>query len=350
MDAATALPSLLRVSGLSSNNNERPNTQKPISMKNLSVIAAVFAAGITINAQAQLLTPTAGHSSTQLFQTAAGLTIGGLEADSSGNIYYLTNGFSSSTKLMRRSAGDGYASETLLFDYGSTVFGSFVRLNAGKLYLGENTAGTIRTFDLSNSSVSLLATVGGNYDLDFGGGYGWLSVNPGYATFATQNEVQKLNLTSGVTTTVLTSSDYSGPLALDAAGTLYYGATMYGAGGDIFKYTAAELAAGGLGLDAEHNYIENPGNAYFAYGSDGALYSTDFSSIIRNTLGAVPGSESWATSSQYIGNLAEKAGTVFATVTDYGANRSAVFAVVPEPATSACLLFGAGLLFFRRRR
>lgn len=323
-------------------------------MKTTSILTAVFAAGIAVTAAAQSLTPTAGHSTTQLFQTAAGLTIGGIEADASGNLYYLLSDSSypspASTKLMRRSAGDGYATETPLFDYGSSVFGSFVRLNAGKLYLGENTVGTIRTFDLSNSNVSLLATVGGNYDLDFGGGYGWLSVNPGYATFAVQNEVQKLNLTSGLTTTVLTSSDYSGPLALDGAGALYYGATMYGAGGDIFKYSAAELAAGGLGLDAGHNYIENPGNAYFSYGSDGALYSTNFTSIIRNTLGAVPSSEAWATSSQFIGNLAEESGTVFATVTDYGTNRSSVFAVVPEPATAACLLLGSGMLFLRRRR
>lgn len=323
-------------------------------MKTTSILTAVFAAGIAITASAQSLAPTAGHSTTQLFQTSAGLTIGGIEADASGNVYYLLSDSTfpnpASTKLMRRSAGDGYSTETTLFDYGSSVYGSFVRLNAGKLYFGENSAGTIRTFDLSNSSVNPLATVGGNYDLDFWGGYGWLSANAPTMNFDPLNKVLKLDLTSGVTTAVLTSSDYSGPVAFDADGTLYYGATMYGAGGDIFKYSAADLAAGGLLLDAGHKYIENPGNAYFAYGSDGALYSTDFTSIIRNTLGAAPGSESWATSSQFIGNLAEEAGTVYATVTDYGTNRSAVFAVVPEPASAACLIFGAGLLFLRRRR
>ena len=113
---------------------------------------------------------------------------------------------------------------------------------------------------------------------------------------------------------------------------------------------SAEIAMGGLLLDAGHNYIENPGNAYFAYGSDGALYSTNFTSIIRNTLGAGPSSEAWATSSQFIGNLAEESGTVYATVTDYGTNRSSVFAVVPEPATAVCMLLGAGMLFLRRRR
>ncbi len=323
-------------------------------MKTTSILTAVFAAGIAINAPAQSLTPTAGHSTTQLFQTAHGLTIGGIEADASGNIYYLLSDSTypnpASTKLMRRSVGDGYSAETTLFDYGSSVYGSFVRLNAGKLYFGENSVGTIRTFDLSNSSVNPLATVGGNYDLDFGGGYGWLSVNPGYATFGAQNEVQKLNLSTGATSTVLTSSDYSGPLALDASGALYYGATMYGVGGNIFKYSASELSAGGLGLDAGHKYFENSGNAYFAYGDDSALYSTDFSNVIRNILGATPSSEQWATSSDYIGNLAEESGTVYTPVTNYSTNRSAVFALVPEPATASCLILGVGLLSFRRRR
>lgn len=318
-------------------------------MKTISTLIAVFAAAAALHAQT--LTPTPGHSAAQLFQTGAGLTIGGLEADGSGNLYYLVGSFASSTKLMRRSAGDGYVAETTLFDYGSTVYGSFVRLNAGKLYFGENSVGTIRTFDLSDSSVNLLATVGGNYDLDFSGGYGWLSANAGYATFAAQNEVLKLNLSSGATTTVLTSVDYSGPLALDASGTLYYGATQYGAGGDIFKYTADDLGAGGLVLDAGHQYVENPANAYFSYGSDGALYGTDFASIIRYTLGASPGAQTWATSSQTIGNLAEESGTVFATVTNYGTNRSAVFALVPEPGTTLFVATGiAGLALRRRRR
>ena len=318
-------------------------------MKITITLIAAFAATAALHAQS--LTPTAGHSATQLFQTGAGLTIGGLEADDSGNVYYLVGSFSSSTKLMRRSAGDSYATETTLFDYGSSVYGSFVRLNAGKLYFGENSAGTIRTFDLSNSIVSLLATVGGNYDLDFGGGYGWLSANAGYATYALQNEVRKLNLSSGATTTVLTSADYSGPVALDASGTLYYGATQYGAGGNIFKYTAADLTAGGLGLDVGHKYIENPANAYFSYGSDGALYSTDFANIIRYTLGASPAGQTWATSLQSIGNLAEESGTLYATVTNYGTNRSAVFAVVPEPGTTLFVVAGiAGMALRRRRR
>ena len=33
------------------------------------------------------------------------------------------------------------------------------------------------------------------------------------------------------------------PVAMDETGSLFYGANLYGVGGDIFKYTAAEIAA-----------------------------------------------------------------------------------------------------------
>ncbi len=311
-----------------------------------TIIASIM---LTSTAVAQSLTATPGNTVTQLFQTASNQVVAGMDFDASQNVFYLLQ-TNSTTQLVRRNAADAYTAATTLFDFGAPVFGSFVRLSGQTLYFGENSLGSVRKYDLANSTSSLLATVIGNYDLDISGGFGWLSANPGAATFATQNEVVKLNLSTGATTTLLTTTDYSGPVALDTAGSLYYGATQYGVGGDIFKYTAAELAVGGLVLDAGHKFRDNVNNADFTLpeGSP-ALFTTDYSGIFREELGAVPNAQTWATSTHTIGFLANSGGAIFASVTDYGANRSAVFAVVPEPATASLLALAAGLLGFRRR-
>lgn len=311
-----------------------------------SVISVAFAASSALFAQT--FTPAAGYSSSKLFDAPVGQTVSGLEFDAAGNVYYLVgNGTSVSTRLERRSPGDSYAAPALLFDYSAPKFGSFVRLNAGKLYFGESTSGTIRVRDLGLGTTSTLATVAGNFDLDFGSGVGWLSANPGFAG----NKVFKLDLASGATTQVLGSADYSGPVAVDASGQLYYGATAFGAGGKIYRYSSAEANAGGLSLDAGHVWSPNSGNAYFDLDASKGLYQTDFTSVnLFNLLSAT--STPVGSSANSIGSLASASGALAVTVTSYGVtsatDRSAVFAVVPEP--SSGLLLALGVLVLARRR
>jgi hypothetical protein len=191
--------------------------------------------------------------------------------------------------------------------------------------------------------------VDGNYDIAFGGGFGWLSANPGFAG----GKIMRLDLTSGATTTVLTSTDFSGPVAFDAGGSLYYGATAFGAGGDIYKYPAADLAAGGLSLDAPHKWADNGGNAYFD--SDGSLLlQTDFATLAGYTFSS-GAAANMASTSHTFGNVALAGATALATVTDFGGapsadDRSAVFAVVPEPGSILLAGMGITLLALRRRR
>jgi hypothetical protein len=319
-------------------------------MKKLSIIAAAFAAA-TSALSAQSFTPSAGYSSVKLFDTPVGQTISGLDFDSARNAYYLVgNGTSLPTHLEVRSAADSYVTPTVLFDYGAAKFGSFVRLQSDKLYFGESTNGTIRVRDLTLGTTSLLATIANNYDLDFGGGVGWLSADPGFVG----NRIFKLDLSTGATTQVLNSTDFSGPVALDASGRLYYGATAFGAGGNVYQYSAAEANAGGLTLDAGHVLSSNSGNAYFDLDPLSGLYQTDFSTVklLNLTTGTVA---SVGSTSDTIGNLASIPGLLALAMTNYAGpgsadDRSSVFAVVPEPSSVLLLAFAAAGLTARRRR
>lgn len=318
-------------------------------MKKLPVIIAAFAAA-TSALIAQSFTPAPGYSATKLFDAPLGQTIQGLEFDSGGNVFYLVgNGTTLSTRLESRSPGTNYLVPTTLFDYGAPKFGSFVRLNAGKVYFGESTSGTIRVRDLGLGTTTPLATVGGNYDLDFGGGVGWLSANPAFAG----NKIFKLDLSSGATTQVLGSTDYSGPVAVDAGGQLYYGATGFtAAGGKSYRYSSTEANAGGLSLDAGHEWSPTSGNAFFDLDASAGLYQTNSSTL--NLLNLTTGASAPVGSSvDSIGNLASASGMLAVTVTSYGAtsaaNVSAVFAVVPEPSSGLLMAFGV-LILARRRK
>lgn len=313
------------------------------------ILAAALAAISTTVLHAQSISYTPGYTGTQLFTTSVGESISGLETDSSGNVYYLLND-STSTKLLSRSPGDNYASATPLFDFGTPAYGSYVRLNANKLYFSESTAGTIRTYDLGTTTTNLLATVAGNYELDFYGGVGYLSADPGF----TGNRVFSLDLGTGATAPILTSTDYSGPLAMGPTGELYYGATLFGAGGGIYRYSAGEVSGGGLTLDAGHLVRPNLGNAYFDFDGVMELYQSDFSSLVSYDI-ATLNPTTLASTPDSFANIASGSGFIFATVTQSNSfmttadDISAVYRVTPEPSTGLLLACGA-LLALRRRR
>ena len=316
-----------------------------------TIIASVLLSITTISTGiSQSLTVRPGLDGAELFHTNVGESISGLECFNGVNMYYLLQRSGASTQLVSRYLGAPSSSPSVVFDYGTSVFGSFVKRFGDKLYFSESTTNTLRTFDLSTGMFSTLATIGGAYDIDFAGGFGWVSANPGFAG----NKVLKLDLTTGVTTTALTSSDFSGPVT-------FVGGTGFEVSPgvsfpSIYRYSLAELNAGGLTLDAAHRWLDNGGNAYFET-QQGALVSTNFSDLTvlfpdsggyYDTIGSSPDS---------IGNLAADGFGVYATVTDFNSfatstdDRSAVYRVfVPEPATAGLLGISLGILTFRRRK
>ena len=222
--------------------------------KTLLTTAAFTAASTALFAQTLSITAP-GYSGGKLFDATPGFTITGLAAAPGGDVFYIEtdSAFTAPSKLYRRSAGDGYAAATPLFDFGSAVFGSFVRWDGGRVFFGESSTGAVRLMN-SDLSIDALGSVSGNYDAAFSGGSLFLSHNAG--GFTPQNKVSRFDLLpdgggglmlGAADTIVDTPNDYSGPIEFDAAGNLpgnlFYGGSGFFARPDLHRFTVAEVAA-----------------------------------------------------------------------------------------------------------
>lgn len=325
---------------------------------------ALLAAAVTPSIYAQSLTPNPGYGATKLFDSTPDFTITGLGASPSGDVYYIEtdSGFSLNSTLYKRSAADGYTAATPLFDLGPGIFGSFVAFHNGLVYFGESSTNTIRSIHPDGTGVDDLGLVVGNYDIEFAGSSIYLSHNPGPGA---KNRVSKFELAadgsggfqlSAADLIVDTPADFSGPIAFGPGGSLFYGGSGSTATPNLFRFDAAEVAAAfdagpTLSLDAPHQFLANGSNGYLAFDTDlGSLWQSVFNSNNLNLINASTGAEvTAATTSDSIGNLDLVNGTMYTNVTKSTFDRSAVYAVVPEPATIGLMAF-ASLLVCRRNR
>lgn len=126
-------------------------------------------------------------------------------------------------------------------------FADFIEVDPTETFavLGESNHGNLYKVSLATGGPTFLATIPFNYDLAY------LNGNTAYVSAASTsfsfNDLYSLDLTSGATTLLANASGPSGPLAISAAGDLYY-ATQSNAfptppgAVSIIRWTAAQLA------------------------------------------------------------------------------------------------------------
>jgi len=133
------------------------------------------------------------------------------------------------------------------------VFPSFAIASpsGATVVVGESTNQQIWSVATNGSGMTPLASLTFNYDAAFSPA-GDLYVSAATGNFGPGNDVYKVALPGGALTPIAHLAGPSGPIAFDAAGTLYY-ATQW-AGGfpppagstDVLAWSAAAVAAGGL--------------------------------------------------------------------------------------------------------
>ena len=130
---------------------------------------------------------------------------------------------------------------TQLYDFGSSVWGSFLKLQGEVLYCGESKTGTVIAIPAEGGTAHTLFTLANNYDCAFNSQRQmFISANPGYAGnkiftwWEGQTEAQE----------VADVGNNSGPIAFDENDNLYCGrATAFPAGPEeIVYFTSAQVA------------------------------------------------------------------------------------------------------------
>lgn len=159
------------------------------------------------------------------------------DGDEDGTAYFFTE----NQYILKKEPG---SPETLLYDFGSSVYGSFVKLQGETLYFGESTTGAVKSIPAAGGSASDLFTLENNYDCAFNSqSQMFISANPGrtgnklYAWWQGMTEAQE----------IADVGDNSGPIACDSNDNLYYGrATAYPPGPEDIVYFSSDQVANAI--------------------------------------------------------------------------------------------------------
>jgi hypothetical protein len=170
-------------------------------------------------------------------------------------------------QFVRLFAADGTPLQTLA-DLGANFFTGALAVDPGEQFavVGETSLGDLFRVELDGSGHSLLTNLFFNYDATFGPD-GDLFVSAAVGGFGTGADVVRVDPDTGATQFVAHVAGSSGPLALDAAGNLFY-ATVSASfpaplgSTDVLLWTAAQVDSGLL-LDESDALV-------FGAGFDGA--------------------------------------------------------------------------------
>lgn len=164
-----------------------------------------------------------------LVSVPAGAFMGGFDVLPGGN-YVINDG--AAVREITQSGDDVRA----LYTYDSPVFASFVRHNNGLVYFADTdyNSSMIRCVDLDGGAATDIARLDWNYDIDFYDNQAYVVAGDSVYMINPENTTVKK----------ATAPGYSGPVALDSAGNLYYSPSNYPFTTAIYKWNADKLQSG----------------------------------------------------------------------------------------------------------
>lgn len=322
--------------------------------------------------KAQTLDVAPGYTARPLFTVGGEVSLDTLATDVAGNIYYLSHGnFGGAldTQLLRRNrdAGGTYSSETLIFSYGGnqSLFGSVVKVdNANStIYFADSSPGAsnIRAIGTDLSNPRIITALEGTYDIALSPLGLFVSANNAGLGQAA-NKVYKLNVGTGALDLIVdVAGDYSGPIELDLAGNLIYGATAFGSiQGDLYTFSQVQIAgaigASSLTLGDGGVLADTQSNNYLAFRDPASLAQAQTDAqTFENTINLFPsaggtGDRIGSVSGGFFTGLDSWDSRLFVAVSDFGSPiaNTTVYEIVPEPSAFGITALGFLLVSLRR--
>ena len=319
----------------------------------------------------QILTTTdLAYQAVPLFASSPSRIISAIATDGADRIFYLeTGGYASPPRgpaqLYRRTVINGLAGPPeLLYEFGA-VTGNFLEFADGTIYGGEFTNGSLFAINADGTNYDQLGTVPGNFHGDWKNSS--LYVSPVGTVGGTDSDLTKFEVIADPAGGRMLST---GEVILEVDGETHAGAFDFLANGDllyaplsgVYQYSAAEVSVAEAGqvdlrLDPAHLLIEDLKVMYLAPGSDNRLWVSAFTDVVMSptklhlidlttrTVTEIATASSSGASHAHISHLETVGDTLYVNVIDWPFQRSMVYAVVPEPSTSAMLSIA---LFFAR--
>jgi len=331
------------------------------------ILALTFAAVLTGSAFGGSLTEPSGYRCVDTTLDAQTLPsngwFGGFDLLPNGNLA-IHNGFA----IVESTRAGQYV--RTIYDYGQRVWGSFVRYNPynGKLYFGDSSQNKIKSISLTGGPAADLATLSGNFDLDF-----WHNQPMAVAG----NNIYLINESTGQCTQIATAGVNSGPLVIDSLSGLIYGTGTSSwppqqNTENIYRWTDSQIQSAiqsgtPLTVSEASVLVANTDGPYgFAFNGNNELMLTDTVvspgeiRLVRNgqvqtfSTAQVPGQNPYPTVLRYDKQSGEIL-TVVSYMDEYWNTYSRLSTLVPVPEPSSvgalCTLFGlAGSLKLLRCR